>query len=324
MPESRGWRRIGAALRSALLDNFFVKLATLLAAVGSWAWIQGEREVQVAAWVEVSYELPAELVLTQAPPPRVRATLSGTRGEVRQVQRSEDGLRLDVDLTELGPGLQTVDFVGGDIIGLPDDVFVSSLAPNTLQVELEPKDSRTVRVEAAVVGEVSEGYRIQGISIQPEQVVIQGPASGLASLDVVATEGINVANLTETTSHQVGLTLPRNVVLVGDGVLTATVTIEAVSSSRTFLDVPVVSRSPGWSPMTTAVDVKVTGPVRDVQAVRGDLVTVLAVVSPDASDDVQTLRLGDGDSRLQVVHSGSASVVVTEISPSRIQVEPTE
>ena len=171
--------------RGFFRENLAFKIGTLVISIAIWAWIQSEQVVEESAWVRVEYQTPEGLVMAQTPTQRVRVTVSGTRGEVKALRKTQEELSLAVDMGSFEAGVQTVDFVDTEIAGLPPRLEVVGLVPNSLQVELETRAVKTVILEPAVVGRAAEGHRVAGIELSPQEVELAGPASAIAKVDTV-------------------------------------------------------------------------------------------------------------------------------------------
>ena len=313
-------------LKSLFVENVPFKFATLVISVVIWAWIQSEQVVEESAWVRVEYQTREGLVMAQTPTNRVRVTVSGTRSDVKSLRKTQDELSLSVDMGSFEAGVQTVDFVDTEISGLPSKVEVVGLVPNSLQVELEPRAIRIVPVEPAVVGRAAEGYRVVGIELDPAEVELFGPASAIGGVQSISTEGIAVGGLTETTTREVGLTLPeRNVGRTGDEPITATITIETLTATKTFPEVPVVTRTSGWEVQSHSVLVRLSGPVKELEGIQPDQVTALVLIPEETPRKQITVALDeDAAARVEISHGGSERVESVSIEPPRLVVEPTD
>lgn len=314
------WR----GLRGVILRNPVYKLVSLLLALGMWAWVQGQQVGEQSAWIAVNYQLPEDKVLNQEPATRLRATVRGTQAQLRELRRRT--LALEVDLREFPVGVQSLDFLESEIQGLPDSLEVVALAPNNLQVELEPRWVRTVRVEVVTVGEVPEGLRVQGIRPIPERVALAGPKSILEGLDSVATQPLPLDGLRASTTLDAELALrPRTLALAEPTPVQVSVEVEPITSSRTFAAVPVVTQRPGWRPRVEEVEVVLSGPAGELDALAEDAVTLLVVVPADAEGPrlVATATSEDG-ARYAVHHGGGPDIVVASVEPARIPLVPEE
>ncbi|MED5372312.1 MAG: CdaR family protein [Myxococcota bacterium] len=315
--DRKGLRRF---IRDLFLENLGWKLLTGALAVLAWTWIQGERVLPASAWAQVEYQLPEGLVLTQTPAKRVRVTVNGPQNLTRALERRD--LSLSVDLSELGPGKQSVDFVDTPIQGLPEGIAVMALKPNSLQVELEPEASRPVRLEPVVVGSPAKGFRLAEVVLDPPSVEIVGPESAVEKLDRVVTRALVLDGLTAGATRKVSLDLPDPLRMAYPGPVSAELRIEALNSTRTFTDVPVVCRDPGWESQTKRVSVVLEGPVADLQALELDALTVMVVLPSEQPWETLEVGLNSSGARLEVVHPGGEDLVVTALEPPKINVEP--
>jgi YbbR domain-containing protein len=324
MAQRPGWPWIRALLVSSVRDNWPYKLLTLLGSVIVWGWIQSEQVVEESAWVRVEYATAEHLVLAQTPTQRVRVTVSGARSTIRALHRSQDRLRLNVDMTDLQAGVQNVDFVDGQIENLSDRLTVVGLVPNSVQVELQPRTTKVVELEAATVGSPPKGFRVVGITLEPDRVELSGPQSALRDLERVQTEGIPIKGLTETSTIEVGVVLQdRGVELEEATSVLATVEIEATSGTRTFAEVPVVSRNPAWRAAQQTVQVELRGPGTLLRKLSADQVTAMVLVPSTAELEQITVGLDpDAAARVQINQPLGPEIETLSITPARFTVEP--
>jgi YbbR domain-containing protein len=199
---------------------------------------------------------------------------------------------------------------------------VLGLAPNSLQVEVEAKHTRTVSVRVEQRGEPPEGYRVRQITVEPAEVEVQGPRSIVENIEAIVTEEINVSELRATARVPVVLRLsPRTLSLSRSQPVTATIEIEPVTSARTFTDVPVIVRDRGWRSELDRVEITLTGPMQALAAIGEDEVTVLVHVPGDVEGETLLLSLGaESGPRLEVLHPMADEVTVKRLSPSKLRV----
>ncbi len=314
-------RSFAAVVRGWFLDHLGWKVFTGVLAVLAWAWIQGGRVVPSSAWVNVEYVLPEGLVLTQKPTYRIRVTVSGTQNLTRDLRRGD--LSVSVDLADLGPGVQTVDFVDASITGLDPGLSIVALKPNSLQVELEPQAERPVRLQASVVGEAADGFRLAKVTLEPEEVTVVGPTSVVEKLDKVMTRALVIDGLSQDTEREISLDLPSPLRLKESGTIRANLRIQAVNSTRTFTDVPVVCRDPGWRPVQDNVSVVLEGPVLELSALEVDALTVMVVLPGDLERAALSVGVAQApEARLEIVHPGGDTLQLATLEPAKIDVEP--
>jgi YbbR domain-containing protein len=216
-----------------------------------------------------------------------------------------------------------VDFVDASIVGLDPGLSIVALKPNSLQVELEPQAERPVRLQASVVGEAADGFRLAKVTLEPGEVTVVGPTSVVATLDKVMTRALVIDGLSQDTEREISLDLPPPLMLKKPGVILASLRIQAVNSTRTFTDVPVVCRDPGWRPVQDSVSVVLEGPVRELSALEVDALTVMVVLPGDLERAPLSVGVALApEARLEIVHPGGDTLQLATLEPAKIDVEP--
>lgn len=319
------WKLVRELVTRLFTTNPLFKALSVATAVVLWAWLQSEQIVEESAWVDVGYDLPDALVTAQNPARRLRVTVKGPQRYVKRVRRAD--LSIMVNLQDAVPGVQQVDFVDSDIQGLQlSGVDVVGLVPNSVQVDLEEKHSRAVRVAATLVGEPATGYRVSSIEVVPTQVVVEGPQSVVERLGRVSTAPVDVAGLDDTQTFEVPVTLkPKSLLLANDRPVEVRVSVEALTSERTFSEVPIVMRDRGWEADLEMVTVTLSGPVSSLQAVDLETIAIMARPRPDLPQaPILADQEGSAGVRLVVVHNGGPDVELVDIDPPSFTVRPVQ
>ncbi len=305
-------------IRSFATVHPWFKLFSFLLALGMWLWVQGEQVIDGLVTVDVQYRWPAHLVLTSEPPESIEAVIRGTRSEV---QRARSGaVVMYIDMREGTPGVQTLAFVDQDIQGLSEDVKVVNLRQRDFEVVLEPRRDKRVRVVVDTIGEPMRDYRVERITLVPEYVWIEGPASVVAGIEVVKTVGVPLSSQQETFTVDVDVALPDDHLKRREDALVK-VTVEVVESRATTRINGVPLRPPsGWQATPETVDVLVNGPTSVLEALSpGDL-----LVTGSVPEDVPRVKLKVQSSAFEVVHGGPDSLEVEDIFPDRVVFVPVE
>ena len=316
-------RQVLDFLRRLVTHNPLFKLVSVAVAVVLWAWLQSDQVVQESAWVEVSYQLPDDLVMAQAATKRLRVTVQGPQRYVKKVRGAD--LALTIDMRDAAPGVQQVDFVDSEIVGITtQEIDIVGLVPNSVQVDIEEKHSLSVAVSPTIVGEPVTGYRLAQIEVDPSEVVVAGPFSVVERLARLPTAPVNVAGLTESKTFSVPVTLkPRTLTRATSDPVQVRVVIEAMTSQRTFTKVPVIVRSRDWTASVEALTVTLSGPVSALQAIDHDAVAVMVRIEPETSlEPVQATLEGGAGVAVMVVHGGGVGVEVVTATPATFMLTP--
>ena len=141
-----------------LTNELPFKVLSLLFAVLLWSWVQTQQIVAQRTRAQVKWTFPNELTWVEPVPKTLVVTVRGPQGLVRNVKKRT--LRYDVDLSEAEVGPINVDFSSRSLKGVPEGVSVVQISPPGVDIDLDRKMERVVRIKPAVIGEVAIGYRL--------------------------------------------------------------------------------------------------------------------------------------------------------------------
>ena len=324
-PGERGRRGARQVVVDAFTRDLALKLLALLFAVGAWTWVQTERVVEQRVRVRVDYRWPEGLVQVEEPRTSLVATVRGPQGLVRRLDRTR--LVLPVDLSDAQEGPVSIDFTERSIQGLPTGIAVVQLSPPAIDLTLDRAMTRTVQVRPAVIGEPAENWRLVSVSVEPDTVEIGGPQSLVRSIAEVSTDIVNIDGLRHDLDKVVPLAIgQRTVRPVGNPEIHVRVDVEPVVAVRTFEEVPVMPRAPGWTASVPTVTVVLSGPAEVVDKMDPERVHVVLHL-PRGADGRRpvTLRFDPkaDPNPIEVVHPGPAeAVVVRSVSPDHLVLSP--
>lgn len=320
MPRTSLLLRVRAGLRRAVTEELGFKTLSLVLAAVIWAWVQGGLVVEQRTRAEVHYTWPDGLVRVEEVPTSVVITVSGPRAAVSRLTQRRPVI--EVNLADHAEGASSVDFSLSPIAGLPADSRLVHISPPSVEVTLEPRQSRVLPVTPTLTGEPAEGFKLIGARVTPDTVEITGAQSLLRDLTEVQTDLVDISGIRADRDMHVPLALPsRTLTASSRGPVEVHVDVEPVRADRHFNDVPVSVSAPGWRASPATAHVVLMGPLVELTALRAAAVS-LRVELPDPPPE-HAIRVGqaDGPPRLVVVHPGSAEIGVQLIEPSAILVE---
>jgi len=317
------WDQIRSLLIAMVANNVGFKVLSLFVALGIWGFVQGERVVVGATRVEVQYLLPDAVAFSRPPQDRLKLSVSGPRNQVHELQR--ENLTLEMDLREMTPGSPIVDFNPSEIKGIPNELTVLNLVPNSLQVELERKVVRQLALKAQTTGALPEGYRLASVVLDPPVVEVSGPASLFETRDALSIRGIDLRRVTESGRLPVSVELPSGLERTGDEPIFAELTLELRVETRVFDAVPVTVRLDGWEASLAALQVTLEGPPKELEALSAEDLTALVYIPKETTPQQITVRRDPNKAaRFRIAYEASDLVTVTNVKPNSFTVEPSE
>ena len=212
---------------------------------------------------------------------------------------------------------QDVRLVAIDQLG--NAVSPVNLDPPTVRVRIpvfSDRESRTLPVNPVVTGTPAPGFEFASVVASPSVVTVEGDADELVALDRIDTEAVSVSGLSSDRTMSVALDLPTGVVAVAQDTVEVTITVRAVTSTRTFevgLDLVGARSDLEYSPSVDRVLITVGGSVADLDRLDG--ATLVALL--DVRD------LGPGDHDVPVTADLPAGVTFVGASPDTVAITVT-
>ena len=162
-----------------------MQILAVVIAVALWAQVHGQGTGSISMDVPLQVEgLRPDIAIVNNLPDHLRVTVSGLQARLNELSPSEIRVPLDVShMTKPGVVDQALEI---SAIRVPAGLTVTKLQPDHLQVQLDRVVQRKITVKPSV--DVPQGWEARDLSVDPPQVVLEGPEVWLdAMLDVDAT-----------------------------------------------------------------------------------------------------------------------------------------
>ncbi len=181
---------------------------------------------------------------------------------------------------------------------------------------------RILSVKLSVKGEISTGYRVDDLSVDPGFVTVYSADKELLNSlnSFIETETIMLDEINTTTNRKVGLNIPEGVTLVGDSTVSVNVVVSAVESTSTFAQIPVspIGLDDGYIVSISPEDIDVY--------VAGPMVTLAEIEPSDIHAVVELQDLTEGSYQIapKVEFTAPETITVQSIQPAIIEVQITK
>ncbi len=313
-------RRFLERLGRFIVRNPAYKILSITVALMAWLYVQGTEVVETTIRARVVWNLPEELATADYLRNYVALTIGGPRNATRRAE----GVRIPINLQDIGPGEHSLDFSSFPVVGLPPNVQVLGITPSSDSFVLDEVARRKVRVEVedSLVGELAPGWMIASMEITPPVVPIRGPRMVVEDITAVPTETVDISDASSDFERWVDLDLPRGVRHVGEERVRVRVTLQPEETERTFSEVPVrVWNHQDWTPTTDAVEVVLEGPAAAMGELEEDHVAVFVHLPEDPTQVVYDASHGPREGlRLRVLHGGGEGIRVRSVTPDTVRV----
>ncbi len=244
-----------------------------------------------------------------------QVTVEGAKSLVDKVVKAKGSVVIQE------PGIdidQDVDLIPVDSVG--NRVSPVDLSPRFVHVTLpvfSDRQSRTLPVKPVITGTPAPGFEVEGVTVTPAVVTVEGDADQLSSLVSVNTMPVSINGASSTLTANADLDLPTGVVPIGDPQVSVEVTFRPVTSTRTF-----------------EAGLRLVGERADL-AYSIDVDRVLATIGGSVADldrleastlvlDLDVAGLGPGTAAVRVTATLPAGLTLVAASPESVLVTVTE
>ncbi len=303
-----------------LRRNIVLKLFALLLAFLIWANVAGRGQQIRNLAIPLDVTPPTDMLVLEFEPQDVRIRVRGFEAQMERLVPERLYARIDLAAIDT-PGEHRLVVTPQDVYNVPRGIIVEEVLNNEVIVRLERRVERTLRVQPEIKGEPAEGFRVEGVTVDPLVVAIRGPESVVAPLVDLRTRPVDIAGEAEDVRAAVKVAPPPGAKLIdfpqGDVVR---VTVRIVEEPReASWEVEITPPAAGHVTLRPAkVTVTVSAPPSRLAEVRDTLTVRLpedAVSSRPKSVPV-TADLGTLDEALR------ARVEVIRIEPATVRVSP--
>jgi YbbR domain-containing protein len=193
------------ARRRQRSGNLRYGLLAVVIAMVLWGIAHGEKEKELNVDIPVAFNgLPDDLVITEQSTSEINIRVQGSRAALRNVSPTTMEYPVAVEGAKPGPGIYDVE---ASYVDAPRGVKVVSRSPARIAVKFEPRGRKNVRIRPDIEGEVSEGFLLGDIAVEPERVWLTGARSDVLRLTEALTETVDITGLAKPIEKDVRLAL---------------------------------------------------------------------------------------------------------------------
>lgn len=170
-----------------------------------WVIAHGERDSEQNFDIPVAlHGLPDDVVVTEQSDTEINIRVQGSRASLRNVTSTSMEYPLNLEGVKSGPAVYDVE---ASHIEAPRGIKVVSRSPARIELAIEPRGRKNVRIRPDVEGDPADGFVAGDVVVEPERVWLTGARSDVLRLSEVTTETVELTGLAEPLEKQVRLSL---------------------------------------------------------------------------------------------------------------------
>ncbi|MBI2870433.1 MAG: hypothetical protein HYY14_01855 [Candidatus Omnitrophica bacterium] len=263
-------------LPSFFRHNVLLKGISLALAIVVWAYIVGEQTQETEVTVPLQIKLPEDRTLVSQTHDALFVAIRGSRSAIDRADARP--VTCVYSIGKEAPVGQYVFEITRDHFRTPPGVWIVSVKPSVVTVELDRLITKRLPVKARLYGKPAEGYQVPGdkVRVNPDAVLVTGPEGVLNKLEHVLTQDVSVVGQTRPFFRQVELEpIPGEKKREEEVLVDVTVPVEPVVLRETLKEIPVRVLASGRSALLAQadpekVDLVVSGSEKAIQDLRAN------------------------------------------------------
>ncbi|MFY9559733.1 MAG: CdaR family protein [Terriglobales bacterium] len=198
-------------VKRVFVQNFGLKLISLLLAVGLWVVVARSPVVEVVIKVPIEFKnVPDNLEIDSASFTEAQIRVRGPERLVNRL-RSTD-VSAHVDLSKVVPGTRTFELTSN--VSVPQGLEVVQVLPVQFQLSFDNRMIRNVEVHPRVTGNFAQGMRVAQAIADPPSVTITGPRRRVEKVEAATTDPVDASGTMERATFVTQAYVPEPLVYV--------------------------------------------------------------------------------------------------------------
>jgi YbbR domain-containing protein len=180
-----------SALRRIFVQNFGLKLMSLLLAIGLWLAVARSPVSEVEMRVPIEFQkIPENLEIDSASFTEAQIRVRGPDRLVTRLRSTDVGAHVDVSSGV--PGSRTFDLTPQNV-RVPQGLEVVQIVPGQFQLSFDSRMVRTIDVHPRVAGTFAQGMRIGQVVADPPRITITGPRRRVEQVEAATTDPVDAS-----------------------------------------------------------------------------------------------------------------------------------
>ncbi len=201
-----------------------LKLVSLVLGCLVWFLAVGTDQMDVSMRVPIQVlNLPKDLVIYNQYQKEFSVVLRGPRGIIQEVRNRPPSLSLDLSKAEPDTIVLNTESLS---FPLPSGISIVRMQPASITLSIDQLVEQQIPITAVTEGEVADGYILKEIFLNPDKILVSGPASIISQEQSLKTYVIDLRYLNHSTTFPVHLDLtPEFIELIGETTVVAQLTV---------------------------------------------------------------------------------------------------
>jgi len=243
-----------------LSQNRQAKILALVITIVIWIVVVSKSKETRTVEVKTKILLPKNKMLVNSPEKSIRVVAKGNKFAFARI--SDESRTLVVDLRKQESDRAMLYFDSRKFL-FSNYLEIEQISPKEIIYSMSKRITKKVKVNPYLDGQPLNGWRVKGVTIDPEYIEVTGPESELAAIDSVVTDRVVLNGLkTGITSKLSVLFRSPHISSISVKDVLIKVDIKRDVRSIVFKNIPVALENGGFADFyPSSISVKLKGPV---------------------------------------------------------------
>ncbi|MBI5874605.1 MAG: YbbR-like domain-containing protein [Deltaproteobacteria bacterium] len=166
---------------------------SLVFAIAMWILVEGEKRTEVGFLIPIEFRnLPKDMVIIGEPVKDAEVRVLVSKKVLAKLSPAQ--LAAPIDLSMAKPGINNLIVVPRDI-KIPKGVELIKVNPSSILIHLETIASKLVPVKVKIVGAPASGFRVKGVSVEPDSAAVFGTPGQLKDINEIYTASMDISGI---------------------------------------------------------------------------------------------------------------------------------
>jgi YbbR domain-containing protein len=301
-------------IRDVLLENWGLKLTSILLALVLWLFVRGDPGAERVITVPLEVRIPSAMEITSERPTSVDVTV---RGAATNTWFGQSVPTCSIDLQSADEGEHSVLLTPRNVrIPGASGLEVIKINPARIVLTLERTISREVTILIATRGEPVTGFDVYKKSSNPSSVIVTGPRSHIERIREVNTESISLVGQKQSMRVFANLNVRDNLVrTIPVGPIEVNIEVGVQRRTITIARVPIQIDDNAYIAVPGRVSVELLVPV----TYKGDLSAEDINASVTLSSSTTAPILGKMRPSVYFTKKLDPAIVIKEVKPPEVK-----
>ena len=297
-------------------DNLLLKIVSISCALTLWTWVQNQTVEEISLKALITYHYPEDVSIVTIPRQSVTVLLEGPQALLKGIK--DTSLEIHIDASDASKGTTSYEFSSTAISDLPSGFRVLRISPPSIDLEFDTTMTRELRVEPNIVGTPPDGWELRGWDIEPSNITLHGATKIISNMDSIKTEVINIEQSKGNINKNVQIIQPETLTINNQPIyVNIQMNIDTVFQTKIFDEIPILCRDQNWNIDPQMAQIEIQGPIKDLQMLRADQITILIEKVEEKEDIVEMTfvpNMEQSDSKKESMLPQNISVILPNSS----------